>query len=83
MKEQNLVAVVGTYRSQCSMRLHEVLGTEGVKMPIVSYASPSVALSDKKKFKYFFRVPPSNYYQSEIMKLVVRKFGFKQVRLFL
>ena len=79
MKEQNLVAVVGAYRSQCSIRLHDVLGTESVKMPIVSYASPSVALSDKKKYKYFFRIPPSNYYQSEIMKLVVRKFGFKEV----
>ena len=82
MKEQNLVAVVGAYRSQCSMKIHEVLGSEDVKMPIISYASPSVLLSNKNNYKYFFRVPPSNLYQSEIMKLIVRKFGFKEVSKF-
>ena len=38
-------------------------------MPIISYASPSVLLSNKNNYKYFFRVPPYNMYQSEIMKL--------------
>lgn len=81
MKEQNLVAVVGAYRSQCSMQLHDILGSKTVKMPIISYASPSVLLSDKKKYQYFFRVPPSNLYQSDIMKKIALHYGFTQVSL--
>lgn len=79
MKEMNLVAVVGAYRSQCTMELHKVLGDDTMQVPIVSYASPSALLSDKSKYKYLFRIPPSNIYQSEIMKQIVRKFKFNQV----
>lgn len=77
LKEMSVIAVVGAYRSECTMEIHKAL--EENKVPIVSYASPSRELIDKEKYKYLFRISPSNQNQSEIMKQIVRKFSFNQV----
>lgn len=78
-KALNLVAVVGAYRSQCTAQLHRVLGNDSMKVPIVSYASPATILSDKNKYKYLFRISPSNKFQSEIIKQLFHHYEFKQV----
>ena len=49
------------------------------KIPIISYASPSKLLSDKSKYKYFFRVIPSNEKESEVLKQLLRKYSFREV----
>lgn len=77
IKALDLVGVVGAYRSQCSIKLHKVL--ESKMMPIVSYASPAAILSNKTEYKNFFRLSPSDKHQSEILKQIVRKYGFKEV----
>lgn len=79
LKRKNLHAVVGAYRSECSMKLHQVLGSETQMIPIVSYASLSRQLSDKNMYKYFFRVVPPNIAEAEIMQQLMKRYRFKEV----
>jgi len=77
LEDMSLVAVVGAFRSECTMQLHETLGATGV--PIISYASTSQELSNVNKYPYFFRVAPSNKMQSQILRQIVNKYSLKEI----
>eukprot|EP00112_Aurelia_sp_Birch-Aquarium-sp1_P017721 Seg4137.2 transcript_id=Seg4137.2/GoldUCD/mRNA.D3Y31 product="Glutamate receptor 3.1" protein_id=Seg4137.2/GoldUCD/D3Y31 len=73
----NVVAVVGAYRSSCSIAVSKALASTNT--PIISYASAASILSNKAQHPYFFRVIPSDFHESNALIKLVTKYGFKGV----
>ena len=46
----------------------------------MSYASSSKLLSDKSEYKNFFRIVSSSADESEVLKHLILKYAFKDVR---
>lgn len=54
-------------------------GSAANRIPQISYASTSAVLSDKTKFKYFFRTCPSDVHQASALAAVFRKYLLPEV----
>lgn len=63
--QKNIVGVIGAARSAASIQAATLFGL--YKIPQVSYLSTSDELSNKKAFKYFFRVVPPDRHQVQAM----------------
>ncbi|XP_044174984.1 uncharacterized protein LOC114950055 isoform X2 [Acropora millepora] len=79
LTKDGVVAVIGAYRSSCSVAAANVLGSAVNRIPQISYASTSAVLSDKTKFKYFFRTCPSDVHQASALAAVFRKYLLPEV----
>ncbi|XP_015765927.1 PREDICTED: uncharacterized protein LOC107344755 [Acropora digitifera] len=79
LAKDGVVAVIGAYRSSCSVAAANVLGSAVNRIPQISYASTSAVLSDKTKFKYFFRTCPSDVHQASALAAVFRKYLLPEV----
>lgn len=77
--KDDVVAVVGAYRSSCSQAVANVLGSGLNRIPQVSYGSTSSILSDKTKYKYFFRTCPSDVHQASALAALFRKYLLPEV----
>ncbi|XP_065068364.1 uncharacterized protein LOC135693734 [Rhopilema esculentum] len=73
----NVVAVVGAFRSSCSMVVSEVLASSNT--PVISYASMASVLSDKKKYPYFFRTVASDFHEAKALMKIFTKYGFNGI----
>lgn len=49
------------------------------RIPQISYGSTSAVLSDKTKFKYFFRTCPSDVHQASALAALFRKYSLPEV----
>lgn len=72
-----VVAVIGAAYSGISIAAANLVGLFHV--PVVSYASTSRLLSDRKRFKNFLRTVPSDTRQAQAMVDVIREFDWNFV----
>ncbi|XP_078384806.1 uncharacterized protein LOC144667275 isoform X2 [Oculina patagonica] len=79
LAKDGVVAVIGAYRSSCSQAAADVLGSANNRIPQISYGSTSSILSDKTKYKYFFRTCPSDVHQAAVLSALFRKYLFPEV----
>lgn len=77
--KDDVVAVIGAYRSSCSQAVADVLGSRNNRVPQISYGSTSAILSDKTKYKYFFRTCPSDVHQASALAALFRKYLLPEV----
>ncbi|XP_028407746.1 LOW QUALITY PROTEIN: uncharacterized protein LOC114530333 [Dendronephthya gigantea] len=78
--KSDVVAVIGAYRSICSMKAADILGTSNNMIPQISYASTSSKLSDvSSTYKYFFRTAPSNVDQAIAIVALIKLYKWKKV----
>ena len=54
-------------------------GSRNNRVPQISYGSTSAILSDKTKYKYFFRTCPSDVHQSSALAALFRKYLLPEV----
>lgn len=54
-------------------------GSAKHRIPQISYGSTSAILSDKAKYKYFFRTCPSDVHQAAVLAALFRKYLFPEV----
>lgn len=54
-------------------------GSANNRIPQISYGSTSSILSDKTKYKYFFRTCPSDVHQAAVLSALFRKYLFPEV----
>ena len=54
-------------------------GSAKNRIPQISYGSTSAILSDKAKYKYFFRTCPSDVHQAAVLAALFRKYLFPEV----
>lgn len=71
------VALVGAAYSGITIAVANLAGLFHV--PVVSYASTSRLLSDRKRFKYFLRTVPSDTRQAQAMVDIIRKLDWNFV----
>ena len=76
-KEQQTIAVVGAAYSGVSMAVTNLCGLFYV--PVVSYASTSILLSNKVRFRYFLRTVPNDMLQAQVMADLVRAMKWNYV----
>lgn len=76
MKEQ-LAGVVGALTSGVSSVVANFLRV--FEIPQISYASTSVALSNKDIYSYFLRTVPPDSFQARAMVDIIQKFGWSYV----
>lgn len=74
---ENVVGVVGGSYSSVSIQVANLLRL--FKIPQVSYASTSAALSDKTRFEYFARTVPPDNFQARAMADIVLHFNWTYV----
>lgn len=79
LAKDGVVAVIGAYRSSCSVAAANVLGSTVNRIPQISYASTAAELSDKTKYKYFFRTCPSDVHQASALAAIFRKYLLPEV----
>ncbi|XP_046860881.1 metabotropic glutamate receptor 2-like [Xenia sp. Carnegie-2017] len=78
--KSGVVAVIGAYRSICSMKAADVLGEDQNMIPQISYASTSSKLSEvSSAYKYFFRTAPSNVAQAIAIVALIKLYKWKKV----
>ena len=76
-KKFQTIAVVGAAYSGVSMAVTNLCGLFYV--PVVSYASTSSLLSNKVRFRYFFRTVPNDMLQAKVMADLVREMKWNYV----
>ena len=76
-KKTQTIAVVGAAYSGVSMAVTNLCGLFYV--PVVSYASTSSLLSNKVRFRYFFRTVPNDMLQAKVMADLVRAMKWNYV----
>ena len=69
--------VVGAVRSNCSILAARRFGDAGV--PMLSMSSTAAVLSNTTRFPTFFRIPPSDMYQSRALAALVARFQWSRV----
>ncbi|XP_020916270.1 uncharacterized protein LOC110253659 isoform X2 [Exaiptasia diaphana] len=79
LAKDDVVAVIGAYRSECSAAAAKVLGSSSHKVPQISYGSTSPRLSDKTKYKYFFRTSASDVHQARAISAFFRTYRWPEV----
>ncbi|XP_074602400.1 metabotropic glutamate receptor 3-like [Brevipalpus obovatus] len=76
---RNIYGVVGGSYSEVSLQVANLLRL--FKIPQISYASTSVALSNKEKYEYFARTVPSDEYQAKALLHLVKFMNWTYVSL--
>ncbi|XP_065186985.1 metabotropic glutamate receptor 4-like [Sycon ciliatum] len=71
----NVVGVVGAAISTLSIKTTELLGP--FKIPMVSYASTSPRLSNKREFPYFLRTIPSDAFTAQATASMIRDMDWR------
>ena len=71
--------IVGAAASSVSTPTATMLGLQIFQSPLVSYASSSVALSNKNLYEYFLRTIPPDSFQANAMVDLVSYFGWEYV----
>ncbi|KAK3701047.1 hypothetical protein QZH41_008152 [Actinostola sp. cb2023] len=79
LAKDDVVAVIGAYRSECSLAAAKVFGSSSHRVPQISYGSTSPRLSDKTKYKYFFRTCASDLHQARALSALFRKYRWPEV----
>ena len=75
----HLSGIVGPAASSLSIPTATLLGLPPFQLPLVSYASSNVALSNKDLYEYFLRTIPSDSFQANAMVDLVSYFGWEYV----
>nr|XP_009291987.1 extracellular calcium-sensing receptor isoform X2 [Danio rerio]XP_021323514.1 extracellular calcium-sensing receptor isoform X2 [Danio rerio] len=70
-------AIVGESNSSPTIGLASVVGP--FSLPLVSHFATCSCLSNRKRFRTFFRTIPSDYYQSRALAQLVKHFGWTWV----
>ncbi|XP_051874613.1 extracellular calcium-sensing receptor-like [Pristis pectinata] len=70
----NITGIVGAAGSSVSIAVARTIGP--FKIPLVSYFSTCVCLSDKNEYPTFHRTIPSDVHQSKVLVHLVQKFGW-------
>jgi ABC-type branched-subunit amino acid transport system substrate-binding protein len=70
-------AVIGAYRSACSLQTAAVFGAAG--LPQIDYSSTSPLLSNKTLYPTFFRIPPTEFFQANAIVQLAHNFGWTRV----
>nr|CAD2185391.1 unnamed protein product [Meloidogyne enterolobii] len=76
-KGRKIAAVIGAASSQVSVMVSSML--QLFKIPMVSYSSTGVELSEKPRFAYFSRVVPPDNLQAKAMAHLVAALGWNYV----
>ncbi|XP_032240858.2 uncharacterized protein LOC5515302 isoform X2 [Nematostella vectensis] len=79
LAKDGVVAVIGGYRSDCSIASAKVLSSSSNRVPQISYGSTSPRLSDKTRFKYFFRTSASDKHQAKALSALFRNYRWPEV----
>lgn len=79
MAESGFHAVIGAVRSACTGPLASALGEANI--PQISFASTAPALSNRTLFPAFFRIPPSDHHQGNLLAKLCFEFNFTHVAL--
>ena len=74
----DISAYIAGYSSDSSLYLARIL--KSLKIPQISYASTSIALSDQNKYPYFMRSVPSDNKQAESMIKFLDNFDIRYVQ---
>ncbi|XP_067897809.1 extracellular calcium-sensing receptor-like [Heterodontus francisci] len=70
----NVAGIVGCDGSSASIAVARTIGL--FKMPMVSYFSTCVCLSNRNEYPTFYRTIPSDYHQSKALVQLVQRFGW-------
>ena len=70
-------AVMGPAISDSSILVANILGL--FRIPQISYASSAATLSDKSRYKYFFRTIPSDALQARVIANLIHKFKWTYI----
>ncbi|XP_020376617.2 extracellular calcium-sensing receptor-like [Rhincodon typus] len=73
----NVAAIIGCDISTSSIAAATTIGT--FRIPMVSYFSTCSCLSDKQEYPTFFRMIPSDKYQSKLLADLVNTFGWNWI----
>lgn len=71
------IGIVGPALSTNTRYVNQLVLYE--KVPVISYASTSPELGDKKKYPYFYRTSPPDTYQAQFVKDVLVRFNWLYV----
>ncbi|XP_042195139.1 extracellular calcium-sensing receptor-like [Callorhinchus milii] len=72
--QSNVIGIVGTQGSSESIAVARVIGP--FQVPMVSYFSTCVCLSNRNEYPVFYRTIPSDYHQSKALAQIIKKFGW-------
>jgi hypothetical protein len=77
-QHQNTIAIVGADSSAATQSVAQALSR--IRIPQISYASTSAALSSGRDFPYLLRTPPSDTFQAvALADMLVSKWRFRAV----